>query len=50
MPMQTEDLDKATAEVIGTFNSVEETSTGLREGIVIIIFKGKTILVVLPAG
>ena len=39
MPVRTEDLDKAIAKVIGTFEGVEEISAGLREGI---IFKGKT--------
>ena len=34
MAVRTEDLDKAIAEVIGTFDSVEEISAEQREGIV----------------
>ena len=36
MPVWTEDLDQAIAEVIGTFDGVEEISAGLREDVVII--------------
>ena len=41
MPVCTEDLDKAVAEVTGTFHSLEEISAELREGIVNYI-KGET--------
>ena len=41
MPVCTEDLDKAKAEVTGTFHSVEEISAELRESIVNYI-KGET--------
>ena len=41
MPVCTEDLDKAMAEVTGTFHNVEEISTELRESIVNYI-KGET--------
>ena len=41
MPVCTEDLDKAMAEVTGTFHSVEEISAKLRESIVNYI-KGET--------
>ena len=34
MPVRTKDLDKAIAEVIGTFEGVEEIIALLREGIV----------------
>ena len=34
MDVRTEDLDKAIAEVIGTFDGVEEISAEQREGIV----------------
>ena len=34
MPVCTEDLDKAIAKVIGTFDGVEEISAELRESIV----------------
>ena len=34
MPVRTKDLDKAIAEVIGTFEGVEEVIALLREGIV----------------
>ena len=45
MPVRTKDLDKAIAEVIGTFEGVEEIIALLREGIV-----RKDILAVLPTG
>ena len=41
MPVCTEDLDKAKAEVTGTFHGVEEISVELRESIVNYI-KGET--------
>ena len=41
MPVCTEDLDKAMAEVTGTFHNVEEISAELRESIVNYI-KGET--------
>lgn len=47
MTVRTEDLDKALAEVIGTFDGVEEISAKQREGIVIYIPR-KDILAVLP--
>ena len=47
MPSRTEDLDKAIAEVTGTFDGVEEIITGLREGIVNYMQR-KDILAVLP--
>ena len=49
MSLRTEDLDKAIAEVIGTFGGLEEMSAGLREGILNYIQR-KDILAVLPAG
>ena len=49
MPVRTEDLDTAIAEVTGTFDGVEEISAELREGIVNFIQR-KDILAVLPAG
>ena len=49
MPSRTEDLDKAIAEVTGTFDGVEEIITGLREGIVNYMQR-KDILAVLPTG
>ena len=45
MPVPTKDLDKAIAEVTGTFEGVEEIIALLREGIV-----RKNILAVLPTG
>jgi len=39
MPARTEDLDKAIAEVTGTFDGVEEISAGLREGVINCIAK-----------
>ena len=47
MPVRTKDLDKAIAEVIGTFEGVEEIIALLREGIVNYIER-KDILAVLP--
>ena len=49
MPVRTEDLDEAIAEVIGTFDGVEEISAGLREGI-LNYMQRKDILAVLPSG
>ena len=49
MPVRTEDLDTAIAEVTGTFDGVEEISAELRKGIVNFIQR-KDILAVLPAG
>ena len=49
MAVRTEDLDEAIAEVIGTFNGVEEISAEQREGIVNYIQR-KDILTVLPTG
>ena len=45
MPVCTEDLDKAIADVTGTFDGVEEIGAELREGIVNYIqrtLKGET--------
>ena len=49
MPVRREDLDKAIAEVIGTFDGAEEISAGLREGI-LNYMQRKGILAVLPSG
>ena len=49
MPVRTKDLDKAIAEVIGTFEGVDEIIALLREGIVNYIQR-KDILAVLPTG
>ena len=49
MPVCTEDLDKAIAEVTGTFDGVEEIRAELREGIVNYIQR-RDILAVLPTG
>ena len=49
MAVRTEDLDKAIAEVIGTFDGVEELSAEQRKGIVNYIQR-KDILAVLPTG
>ena len=42
MAVRIEDIDKAIAEVIGSFDGVEEVTAQQREGIVNYIFKGKT--------
>ena len=49
MAVRTEDLDKAVAEVIGTFDGVSEISAEQREGIAN-YFQRKDILAVLPTG
>ena len=49
MPVQTKYLDKVIAEVIGTFEGVEEIIAILREGIVNYIQR-KDVLGVLPTG
>ena len=49
MPVCTEDLDKAMAEVTGTFDSVEEISAELRESLVNYIQR-RDILAVLLTG
>ena len=49
MPVRTKVLDKAIAEVIGTFEGVEKIIALLREGIVNYIQR-KDILAVLPTG
>ena len=47
--MRTEDIDKATAEVTGSFVGVEEVSVQQKEGIVNYVQR-KDILVVFPTG
>ena len=49
MPVRTKDLDKVIAEVIATFEGVEEIIALLREGIVNYIQR-KDMLAVLPTG
>ena len=49
MAVRTEDIDKTIAEVIGSFDGVEEVTAQQREGIVNYIQR-KDILSVLPTG